>query len=50
MPQMAPMWWTSLFLVFISSYLIINAIIYFNYNCGAKYVLIVKYTNLCWKW
>nr|ATD53066.1 ATP synthase F0 subunit 8 [Paphnutius ruficeps]ATV98859.1 ATP synthase F0 subunit 8 [Paphnutius sp. EMHAU-15062703] len=50
MPQMAPMWWTSLFLVFISSYLIINTIIYFNYNCDAKCVLIVKYTNLCWKW
>nr|YP_009654735.1 ATP synthase F0 subunit 8 [Catacanthus incarnatus]QCI09290.1 ATP synthase F0 subunit 8 [Catacanthus incarnatus] len=30
MPQMAPLWWEILFLMFIFSYLTMNILIYFN--------------------
>nr|YP_009654917.1 ATP synthase F0 subunit 8 [Menida violacea]YP_010714118.1 ATP synthase F0 subunit 8 [Menida metallica]QCI09894.1 ATP synthase F0 subunit 8 [Menida violacea]QEL51208.1 ATP synthase F0 subunit 8 [Menida violacea]WDD39681.1 ATP synthase F0 subunit 8 [Menida metallica] len=32
MPQMAPLWWEMLFIMFFMSYMIINIMIFFNKN------------------
>nr|QFK69090.1 ATP synthase F0 subunit 8 [Phymatostetha punctata] len=49
MPQMAPLWWTSLFMMFILSYMMINVMMYFNMNHVTKKIKI-KFINMNWKW
>nr|ATG83204.1 ATP synthase F0 subunit 8 [Aphrophora sp. EMHAU-15062701] len=53
MPQMAPMWWTLLFMFFIFSYLFFNVILFYFYD--SKFVFNFNYSNLIvnnmiWVW
>nr|QEH58957.1 ATPase subunit 8 [Metrocoris sp. XD-2019] len=51
MPQMAPMSWTMLFLMFISMVVLINMMMYFNKNYLTKKELIKsKMKMMNWKW
>nr|AKP94523.1 ATP synthase F0 subunit 8 [Macracanthopsis nodipes] len=52
MPQMAPMWWTMLFISFNISFLMMMTIIYFQTDLGPKLSkkLTSKTNNLNWKW
>nr|UEP16622.1 ATP synthase F0 subunit 8 [Megalotomus costalis] len=52
MPQMAPMWWDILYIIFIILFLLINMIIYFNKNLKINYKMINKLNNeeIKWKW
>nr|YP_010582964.1 ATP synthase F0 subunit 8 [Vatana ogromna]UGN61410.1 ATP synthase F0 subunit 8 [Vatana ogromna] len=36
MPQMSPMWWTTLMFMFIISFMMYMNIMYFNYNKNIK--------------
>nr|YP_010582899.1 ATP synthase F0 subunit 8 [Aguriahana juglandis]UGN61319.1 ATP synthase F0 subunit 8 [Aguriahana juglandis] len=50
MPQMSPMWWTMLMMMFIMSFIICMYIMYFNSN---KYFTMTKKMvkkNLNWTW
>nr|UPL65679.1 ATPase subunit 8 [Homoeocerus unipunctatus] len=52
MPQMAPLWWESLFIFFILSFLFMNMIMFFNknnkpINLNEK---MMKINQLKWKW
>nr|YP_009306193.1 ATP synthase F0 subunit 8 [Panaorus albomaculatus]AOP18550.1 ATP synthase F0 subunit 8 [Panaorus albomaculatus] len=51
MPQMSPMWWETLFILFIMLYLMMNFIIYWmnnkNFNGNKEYL---KSNNFKWKW
>nr|YP_009512140.1 ATP synthase F0 subunit 8 [Phymatostetha huangshanensis (nomen nudum)]AXI98509.1 ATP synthase F0 subunit 8 [Phymatostetha huangshanensis (nomen nudum)] len=49
MPQMAPLWWTSLFMMFILSYSMINMMMYFNMSHTTKKIK-MKFINMNWKW
>nr|AXS65332.1 ATP synthase F0 subunit 8 [Curculionoidea sp. 9 KM-2017] len=51
MPQMAPLWWTSLYMFFLSTYFIMNTSVYFSF----LYKPISKKNNFLkektyWKW
>nr|YP_026120.1 ATP synthase F0 subunit 8 [Philaenus spumarius]AAT39434.1 ATP synthase FO subunit 8 [Philaenus spumarius] len=51
MPQMAPMWWLSLFMMFILSFFLFNSIIYFFFksnkiNTFNKFII----NQMIWKW
>nr|YP_010583107.1 ATP synthase F0 subunit 8 [Opamata lipcowa]UGN61553.1 ATP synthase F0 subunit 8 [Opamata lipcowa] len=50
MPQMSPMWWTSLMVMFITSIMICMYILYFNYTnkmtANKKYL----HKNMNWTW
>nr|QWX95517.1 ATP synthase subunit 8 [Zicca taeniola] len=37
MPQMAPLWWETLFLLFIIMFMFMNMIIYYNKTVAPKY-------------
>nr|YP_010310377.1 ATP synthase F0 subunit 8 [Camptopus lateralis]UMY75912.1 ATP synthase F0 subunit 8 [Camptopus lateralis] len=52
MPQMSPLWWEILFILFILSFIMMNTIIYYNKN-----IKLIKTDNnklvnkeLKWKW
>nr|QDI93781.1 ATP synthase F0 subunit 8 [Tuxedo cruralis]QDI93794.1 ATP synthase F0 subunit 8 [Tuxedo cruralis]QDI93819.1 ATP synthase F0 subunit 8 [Tuxedo cruralis]QDI93832.1 ATP synthase F0 subunit 8 [Tuxedo cruralis] len=53
MPQMSPMWWTTLFLVFLATYMLVMVIMY-TYNIyqimnnSSKKNNNIK--NINWKW
>nr|UPI55367.1 ATPase subunit 8 [Manocoreus sp.] len=53
MPQMSPLWWEMLFILFISSFMIMNMIIFYNkilsptkYSEGSN----PKINQFKWKW
>nr|YP_011032069.1 ATP synthase F0 subunit 8 [Carinata recurvata]WRH31299.1 ATP synthase F0 subunit 8 [Carinata recurvata] len=50
MPQMSPMWWVIMFLIFILCFLIMNSMIYFNYLINNTNINKLGYSNLTWKW
>nr|WRQ18215.1 ATP synthase F0 subunit 8 [Japanagallia trifurcata] len=50
MPQMAPMWWLTLMILFNMSMMVTMSTIYFNKNIPLKTNLISKNMNLHWKW
>nr|YP_002735073.1 ATP synthase F0 subunit 8 [Riptortus pedestris]ABZ02115.1 ATP synthase F0 subunit 8 [Riptortus pedestris] len=52
MPQMAPLWWETLFIMFISMFIIMNMIIYYNKNLTSPKVLKKNVMNneFKWKW
>nr|ALO76581.1 ATP synthase F0 subunit 8 [Paromalus flavicornis] len=51
MPQMAPLSWLNLFIMFIFIYLMFNSINYFSFNYTPKKISTVKkLTKLNWKW
>nr|UDP58834.1 ATP synthase F0 subunit 8 [Jacobiasca formosana]UER93870.1 ATP synthase F0 subunit 8 [Jacobiasca formosana] len=50
MPQMAPLWWLTLMILFLMNYLISLSIIYYkkNYKINLNYNFIYK--NMNWLW
>nr|YP_010945302.1 ATP synthase F0 subunit 8 [Japanagallia malaisei]WMI45369.1 ATP synthase F0 subunit 8 [Japanagallia malaisei] len=50
MPQMAPMWWLTLSVLFNINMMITISTIYFNKNILMKNYLTFKKKNLNWKW
>nr|AZL35831.1 ATP synthase F0 subunit 8 [Cosmoscarta bispecularis]QHR79671.1 ATP synthase F0 subunit 8 [Cosmoscarta dorsimacula] len=51
MPQMAPMWWTMLFLMFNSMFLLSNMLMYFIFNLNNKMKANKMLMNqMNWKW
>nr|AYE40948.1 ATP synthase F0 subunit 8 [Idioscopus sp. 'myrica']WEP24787.1 ATP synthase F0 subunit 8 [Idioscopus sp. 'myrica'] len=50
MPQMSPMWWLTLMLMFNLLYLMMNTILYFNYKVKNKNQILMKKSKMNWKW
>nr|QDI93417.1 ATP synthase F0 subunit 8 [Pygovepres vaccinicola]QDI93430.1 ATP synthase F0 subunit 8 [Pygovepres vaccinicola]QDI93443.1 ATP synthase F0 subunit 8 [Pygovepres vaccinicola]QDI93456.1 ATP synthase F0 subunit 8 [Pygovepres vaccinicola]QDI93469.1 ATP synthase F0 subunit 8 [Pygovepres vaccinicola] len=53
MPQMAPIWWFTLFLMFIMTYFIFMVFLYFYNIYQLKMKMMYKNTNIKninWKW
>nr|QKW88758.1 ATP synthase F0 subunit 8 [Idiocerus herrichii] len=50
MPQMSPMWWLTLMLIFNLTYLMMNSMLYFNYQTKNKYSMKLLKYKLTWKW
>nr|YP_010463191.1 ATP synthase F0 subunit 8 [Bochrus foveatus]UUJ37715.1 ATP synthase F0 subunit 8 [Bochrus foveatus] len=51
MPQMSPMWWELLYILFIFSFLIINSIMHFYMNMSNKNKMMIKNCfSMNWKW
>nr|ASR18181.1 ATP synthase F0 subunit 8 [Orosius orientalis] len=50
MPQMAPMWWTTLMMLTMLMMFIMVSINYFNYNKIMKFNNKNQDNNLYWKW
>nr|UPL65795.1 ATPase subunit 8 [Megalotomus sp.] len=50
MPQMAPLWWDILFIIFIILFMWINTIIYFNKNLKINFKKNIKLNNKSFKW
>nr|YP_010963617.1 ATP synthase F0 subunit 8 [Pantaleon erectonodatus]WKZ08100.1 ATP synthase F0 subunit 8 [Pantaleon erectonodatus] len=50
MPQMSPMWWLTLMLMFNSMVMMTISMVYFNYYTSLKSTMIMKKLNLIWKW
>nr|QZZ18370.1 ATP synthase F0 subunit 8 [Yangisunda tiani] len=50
MPQMSPMWWTFLMMMFIITMLMSMCMVYFNYNKYLEMKTSSKKMNLNWTW
>nr|UPL65936.1 ATPase subunit 8 [Dicyphus sp.] len=52
MPQMSPMWWTTMFYVFITIFMMFIIMMYFNYEMKIlnKTSIKKKMTQNPWKW
>nr|YP_010363554.1 ATP synthase F0 subunit 8 [Atkinsoniella wui]UNZ12655.1 ATP synthase F0 subunit 8 [Atkinsoniella wui] len=50
MPQMAPMWWTSLMLTFMLSFLLMMSLLYFNTMSNSMMMKQNKTVQMNWKW
>nr|QDI94079.1 ATP synthase F0 subunit 8 [Leucophoroptera quadrimaculata] len=53
MPQMSPMWWSTLFIMFITTYMLVMVLMYFfnMYKLKTyKKKLNKKHNNINWKW
>nr|UPL65988.1 ATPase subunit 8 [Isometopus sp.] len=52
MPQMAPMWWTMLFMSFIIMFMLYNTLMYFYniYETKTKTTTKSSTKNMNWKW
>nr|YP_009654878.1 ATP synthase F0 subunit 8 [Scotinophara lurida]QCI09446.1 ATP synthase F0 subunit 8 [Scotinophara lurida] len=52
MPQMAPLWWEILFIVFVMLFIMINIFIYFSPNNSLKKINKKSelFKELTWKW
>nr|YP_010930296.1 ATP synthase F0 subunit 8 [Apphia nigricarina]WKK49885.1 ATP synthase F0 subunit 8 [Apphia nigricarina] len=50
MPQMSPMWWFHLMLIFILCLMVTNSMIYFNYLVNDKKSNPFTKSELVWKW
>nr|YP_010994960.1 ATP synthase F0 subunit 8 [Cletus schmidti]WOZ13968.1 ATP synthase F0 subunit 8 [Cletus schmidti] len=52
MPQMSPLWWEILFLVFIMSFMLMNMIIFYNKKMtpSQKSIEMIKVNQFKWKW
>nr|UPL65730.1 ATPase subunit 8 [Hygia sp.] len=52
MPQMSPLWWEILYILFLLSFMITITIIYYNKNLSPQYNLNkkVKLYQFYWKW
>nr|YP_010736939.1 ATP synthase F0 subunit 8 [Chinaocerus tubulatus]WEP24826.1 ATP synthase F0 subunit 8 [Chinaocerus tubulatus] len=50
MPQMAPMWWMTMMLIFNLTYLMTTTMLYFNYKIKTKSSIKVNKPELNWKW
>nr|YP_010610827.1 ATP synthase F0 subunit 8 [Nanatka castenea]WAP91648.1 ATP synthase F0 subunit 8 [Nanatka castenea] len=50
MPQMAPMWWTLLMILFIFSMILTNSMMYFNMLNKIITINKMKTLQMNWKW
>nr|WKK49872.1 ATP synthase F0 subunit 8 [Subulatus sp.] len=50
MPQMSPMWWLLMMIMFLIFKLIMNSMIYFTYFFKSKKPIIKNNCQLIWKW
>uniref|UniRef100_A0AAU7YS11 ATP synthase F0 subunit 8 n=1 Tax=Rhopalus nigricornis TaxID=3151526 RepID=A0AAU7YS11_9HEMI len=51
MPQMSPLWWEMLYIMFIMMFMIMIIIMYYNKNFKLKSIIYNKKINqLNWKW
>nr|YP_010924952.1 ATP synthase F0 subunit 8 [Chanohirata theae]WKB17930.1 ATP synthase F0 subunit 8 [Chanohirata theae] len=50
MPQMSPMWWTTIMLWIIMCLLVMMSINYFNYSPNMKINKKISSETLIWKW
>nr|YP_011010163.1 ATP synthase F0 subunit 8 [Hermatobates djiboutensis]WPW46687.1 ATP synthase F0 subunit 8 [Hermatobates djiboutensis] len=51
MPQMSPMWWSTLFMLFIASLMLMNSMIYFNKKFSIKKSSkSTKKNSMNWQW
>uniref|UniRef100_A0AAU7YRW0 ATP synthase F0 subunit 8 n=1 Tax=Rhopalus nigricornis TaxID=3151526 RepID=A0AAU7YRW0_9HEMI len=51
MPQMSPLWWEMLYIIFIMMFMIMIIIMYYNKNFKLKSIIYNKKINqLNWKW
>nr|UFK32174.1 ATP synthase F0 subunit 8 [Uniformus sp.] len=50
MPQMSPMWWTFLMLIFILSFILVNNFLYFNYDSKKSKLASLKNFKMLWVW
>nr|QAU54259.1 ATP synthase F0 subunit 8 [Cydnidae sp. ITV1034] len=52
MPQMAPLWWEFLFIMFITTYIITSMVIYhtFDIKLNKKNKTSKSFKNMFWKW
>nr|QKO00201.1 ATP synthase F0 subunit 8 [Evacanthus acuminatus]QWC53809.1 ATP synthase F0 subunit 8 [Evacanthus heimianus] len=50
MPQMSPMWWLNMMLMFIFCMMIMNSMIYFNFYYVKSTYNNYKNMNFNWKW
>nr|YP_008963276.1 ATP synthase F0 subunit 8 [Apolygus lucorum]ADZ52278.1 ATP synthase F0 subunit 8 [Apolygus lucorum]ANT45815.1 ATP synthase F0 subunit 8 [Apolygus lucorum] len=52
MPQMAPIWWTMLFMTFIMAYMLYMIIMYFfiTYKIEVNKNTVKKMKNMNWTW
>nr|YP_009694523.1 ATP synthase F0 subunit 8 [Eurydema qinlingensis]QEI26508.1 ATP synthase F0 subunit 8 [Eurydema qinlingensis] len=52
MPQMSPLWWDLLFILFFMIYMLFNIIIYFNYkkNMIKNHSIMNKSMHFNWLW
>nr|YP_010952934.1 ATP synthase F0 subunit 8 [Empoascanara alami]YP_010952973.1 ATP synthase F0 subunit 8 [Empoascanara hongkongica]QJT42832.1 ATP synthase F0 subunit 8 [Empoascanara dwalata]WMQ52377.1 ATP synthase F0 subunit 8 [Empoascanara alami]WMQ52416.1 ATP synthase F0 subunit 8 [Empoascanara hongkongica] len=50
MPQMSPMWWTFLMIMFILSFIMIMSMLYFDYKKKIDFKINLNLTKMNWKW
>nr|YP_010311869.1 ATP synthase F0 subunit 8 [Grypocephalus pallipectus]UNA71177.1 ATP synthase F0 subunit 8 [Grypocephalus pallipectus]UPL65769.1 ATPase subunit 8 [Grypocephalus pallipectus] len=52
MPQMAPLWWETLFILFLMTFIFMNMIMYYNKMNNPKMneVKNIKINQFKWKW
>nr|YP_010835914.1 ATP synthase F0 subunit 8 [Apphia sp. 1 SJ-2023a]WGC89433.1 ATP synthase F0 subunit 8 [Apphia sp. 1 SJ-2023a] len=50
MPQMSPMWWMYMMLIFIMCLMMMNSLIYFNYLKSSTKMKTFKNFDFNWKW
>nr|YP_010988495.1 ATP synthase F0 subunit 8 [Seriana bacilla]WAM61614.1 ATP synthase F0 subunit 8 [Seriana sp. 'barna']WOR80600.1 ATP synthase F0 subunit 8 [Seriana bacilla] len=50
MPQMSPMWWTSLMLTFIVIFIILMTTLYYFYNEKMTGNISIPINKINWKW
>nr|YP_010930309.1 ATP synthase F0 subunit 8 [Apphia nigricauda]WKK49898.1 ATP synthase F0 subunit 8 [Apphia nigricauda] len=50
MPQMSPIWWLYMMLIFILCLTMVTSVIYFNYLSNNTKLNSFMSSNLIWKW
>nr|YP_009472963.1 ATP synthase F0 subunit 8 [Neolethaeus assamensis]AST10193.1 ATP synthase F0 subunit 8 [Neolethaeus assamensis] len=53
MPQMAPLWWETLYLQFIMTFILINVIIFYGVDSGMSVIRSgesTMYKGMDWEW
>nr|WRY72490.1 ATP synthase F0 subunit 8 [Yangida basnetti] len=50
MPQMSPMWWTMMMMIFLISMLMAMSLVYFSYKKLIKKDMKMKKTSFNWLW
>nr|YP_010952947.1 ATP synthase F0 subunit 8 [Empoascanara circumscripta]WMQ52390.1 ATP synthase F0 subunit 8 [Empoascanara circumscripta] len=50
MPQMSPMWWTFMMMLFILCFMLMMTIMYFEFKMKINYNTKLNYKMMKWKW
>nr|YP_010952908.1 ATP synthase F0 subunit 8 [Empoascanara defecta]WMQ52351.1 ATP synthase F0 subunit 8 [Empoascanara defecta] len=50
MPQMSPMWWTFLMIMFLMSFIALMTMMYFEFSKEIKYKTNLNFKKMIWKW